>query len=56
MVEQACVRTEFVTEAKLVQMFPCEASDVVLKNPDRLRAILLIIADHDDALCQQEED
>jgi hypothetical protein len=34
-------------------VLPRQTGDVVLKNANRLGAILLVVADHDDALGQQ---
>jgi hypothetical protein len=55
MVEQTGIRPELALEAKLRKMLTHESGYIVLQKPDRLRAVLLVIANDDDPLGKQQE-
>ena len=55
MVEEAGIGPELVAEPELLQVLPCQASDSALGDADRLGAILLVVAYHDDPPSEQEQ-
>jgi hypothetical protein len=55
-IEEACVRPKFVAESELAKMITGQTRNAFFEDADGFRAVLLIVANHDDTFCQEKED